>query len=423
MTRPMRAGHALALVAALPPSPGRDAAIRSLAGGVDWPMVERAAVDWGLAPLAGRGLAGVDGIPPALVERCRSIERLTAVRNALLLHHARGAERLADGLGVPLVRLKGADLMASVYPGPGCRVSGDLDLLARESDCDRIEAALRAAGWRADDAGRDWYDRHLHHGHPWTSPDGAVTMELHWALVRPDDPFTFDAPAVIDRCRRLPAARAAGAAHGAGDARRLDAADAVLFLAAHAIRHLDAPDAAYRSLVDLAWQLAAEPALDARATAARARAQRLDRVLAAALAWWRARVPDAGDPAAAALAGALGIDATRDTTARDCVTLMERLSERAPHRPPAVASGVTGFWQRSGRARWAFLVRGLAPDAGAVDRDLRDGQRGRPLPLRYLALLGNYLDEARRLGPGGLSAAATLGRLRRRLAEPPAEES
>ena len=74
-----------------------------------------------------------------------------------------------------------------------------------------------------------------------------------------------------------------------------------------------------------------------------------------------------------------------------------------------MASGITGCWQRSGRARWAFLFRGLAAAPGDMERDLAPDQRRRPLPLRYLALVGNYWNEALRLGPGGFRMAARLG--------------
>jgi hypothetical protein len=434
MTRSMRPEHRLVLAAAMPPAPARDECLALLAArpALDWSRVERAAIDWGLAPLVGRGLgawagnapgASVDppedppppapraSLPPAaLLERCRSIERLTAVRNALLLHHAQGVGRLAGALGHPLVALKGADLMQTVYPGLGCRVTADLDLLARADDIPALEAALLAAGWRADMSGREWYDRHLHHGHPWTSPDGAVTMELHWGLVRPDDPFTFDAALLVERRRPIHAAR------GGSALTRLDAVDAALFLAAHAVRHLDAPDGAYRSLIDLAWLLAAEPGLDAEALAVRARAQRLDRVMAAALAWLDDTAPGAGGAHLAAVGRRLP-PIEEDDRVRELAAMMTALAERPAHRPLAVASGVTGCWQRSGRARWAFLWRGLAPAPADVNRDLAPGQRKRPLPLRYLALAGNYLDEVRRLGPGGLAMAARLGRLRRRLSE------
>ncbi|HEX7878535.1 MAG TPA: hypothetical protein VF720_03960, partial [Candidatus Eisenbacteria bacterium] len=198
---------------------------------------------------------------------------------------------------------------------------------------------------------------------------------------------------------------------------RLDPVDGALFLAAHAVRHLDAPEGAYRSLVDLAWFLAAEPALDAETLASRAIAQRLDRVMAAALGWLDEQVPGTGGVAAVTLRGRVIPRREQDEAVRDLRAMMTDLARRPAHRPLAVASGITGCWQRSGRARWAFLFRGLAPAPGDMARDLAPEQRRRALPLRYLALVGNYWSEALRLGPGGFVMAARLGRLRRRLSQ------
>jgi len=139
--------------------------------------------------------------------------------------------------------------------------------------------------------------------------------------------------------------------------------------------------------------------------------------MAAAIAWLEDLILATGGAAAGAIGRRLLPPLEHDEAVRELRAMMTDLAHRPAHRPLAMASGITGCWQRTGRARWIFLLRGLAPAPGDIERDLAPDQRRHSLPLRYLALAGNYWNEALRLGPGGFRMAARLGRLRRRLSE------
>jgi hypothetical protein len=388
---PRHPSDAFALLAAFPESPERDARLALLAAapGFDPTRAGRRAIDWGLAPLLSRTLArhpAGERFSPEAREHLALVARLTGVRNALLLHHLRAIGRRFAEPPLPFLVLKGADLMQTVYPDPGCRVSVDLDLLVARPRIDEAEARLRAAGWTpALAVSRDWFDRNLHHGVPWTSPDGAVTLELHWELVRPGDPFPLDAAAVFERTLPFPAAGIT--------ARRLAPADLLDHLAAHVLRHLHTPDGAYRSLVDVAWVRAACGPPEHPGVA-----------LALALDWVAAQLGGAPPPA--------GDDPVRAAGRH----LLARLPSLPVRQAPAVANGVIGLAERGAGARLRFLAGALLARGDDAARDLTPEQARQPGVVRLLSRFRNFAGETRQLGPRGLVAAWRLGRFRRLLA-------
>jgi hypothetical protein len=162
--------------------------------------------------------------------------------------------------GVEPVVLPGAALQR-LYPDAACRPMDDIDLLTPPARGAEVADALVAVGWQRVPRHPDLFQR-----------DG-VQLDLH------EDLF---------HCDRIQARRHAGWLEPAQlwsrrrrltveglDVQVLDAADEVLYTAAHALRH------GYRRLtwlVDLALQLQA-PELDHRVLAARARASGLQNSL------------------------------------------------------------------------------------------------------------------------------------------------
>lgn len=113
-----------------------------------WDRFATMAERLGLAPLLHHRLAVVD--PPLQVPQA-VLERLQQARYAVALHNqpilAEAQQLLSDsgsGLG-PLVVLKGAALLASVYPDTSLRVLADVDLLAADP---AVRGKLAAAGQR-----------------------------------------------------------------------------------------------------------------------------------------------------------------------------------------------------------------------------------------------------------------------------------
>lgn len=397
------------LLGLLPPTAGREESLRGLTErpGFDWRRLEQRAVRWGLAPLVHFRLekAGlIDRAPEAVISHLARIRQYTAVRNSLI---DRELERIAsafESASLPMMLLKGADLMRTVYPHPSLRISLDLDLLVGRDVIDRADDLMRGLAYTPATAmDREWFDENLHHGVPWKSANGIV-VELHWTLVRKNDPFHVDVAGLWERALPVAIGRAA--------ALRLSAADGAEYLAVHFFRHLTAPDGAFRSFADLALLLEAPEgrAIDWEVVRAGARRRGTTLPLALVLSLLNETWPERGlNPPVAGLEADLGDGRLIARSRR----LLDNLFHLPSHQPPAIVSGLTRLGQESGVARKAaFLAGGLFPRPAYVNRDLTRGQTRWPVALRYPMLALNYFMELLRLGPRGALVAYRLGQLR-----------
>jgi hypothetical protein len=89
---------------------------------------------------------------------------------------------------LPVVVLKGAALAERVYRHIGLRTMADVDLLLEKKDLPAAAAILEKLGFKANESyqASDWYIAQHHHLSPYTSPDGSMTIELHWHVIRRD---------------------------------------------------------------------------------------------------------------------------------------------------------------------------------------------------------------------------------------------
>lgn len=164
----------------------REAELRRAARAeVDWPLALVALEAHGILGLALRNLERAGAALPPDVER-RLQERAAAMR-AIELGFRLTLERFlgeAQRAGVEVTLLKGASLALDLYPQPGLRSQGDLDLLVRPEHALRAVAAARRIGLdlppRALPA---WWYRLAHFHLKLVPADGLQReLELHWHL-------------------------------------------------------------------------------------------------------------------------------------------------------------------------------------------------------------------------------------------------
>jgi hypothetical protein len=146
---------------------------------IPWPLVVEAADRHFVAPALGWCLQGNERIPSDVRQCLETLLELNGRRNELLLE---GLEAAIDSLndeGITPMLLKGAAaLVEGLYPHPGMRIASDLDLLVREVDLDRADAALERAGFAAQ-ASDPSFDAHPHHLPLRAHTQLRVGVELH----------------------------------------------------------------------------------------------------------------------------------------------------------------------------------------------------------------------------------------------------
>ncbi len=260
--------------------------------------------------------------------------------------------------GVPWLPLKGCDLGARVYRQPEERPVGDIDLLVPRADLPRVQAALRAIGWRglAESPRMERYLRD--EGYAWQAQDAAgMLLEIHvrlWGIVPAGLGAALLAAAVPD-----PGLGSSG--------RRLPLAHAWLVAAVHS--WLNPPPRPLLSWWDLERIAAAEPQM---ADQAARLAEDWDLQLPAGLA--------------AAQVAALWPSTPNRTIADRLLGGLRPLEHLAVRRGEAVGLRAIVLARllsgRASRAGWRSLPRQVWAHPGIVEQETQAGQSW---PARRLA--------------------------------------
>ena len=122
------------------------------------------------------------------------------------LWEAEMARRALAPLGVPVVLLKGTAFAAAGLAAGAGRMIGDLDILVPRAALDRVEAALREAGWEGikDDAYDDaYYRRWMHELPPLIHAARDRIIDVHHTILPPTARPTPDADALTADARPL----------------------------------------------------------------------------------------------------------------------------------------------------------------------------------------------------------------------------
>lgn len=169
----------------------------------------------GLAHDAGvRGLAGLildrQNLRRSLPEDCRAELKGHAARAAFQYSHAiRQTAPIIESLdraGIPVMLLKGAGLLQSVYAHPGLRPMCDIDLLVRAEQAVEAVTVMRSAGCRSGAAlvRKDFFPRFHYEVELFIPGPHPVRLDLHarpfrplrWSRIVPDDALWEGAVAV-----------------------------------------------------------------------------------------------------------------------------------------------------------------------------------------------------------------------------------
>jgi hypothetical protein len=149
---------------------------------MDWPTVIAVADDHYVLPLMHfmlqrKGLTR--HLPEGVRDTLAELFQLNLARNEQLRHQLIDVILQLNGAGITPLLLKGAvALMGQLYPDPGCRMMGDLDLLLPEGELHTGARVLEAAGYQT--MGEPAKQHHL----PCLEhPEHVGRLELHWEIV------------------------------------------------------------------------------------------------------------------------------------------------------------------------------------------------------------------------------------------------
>lgn len=166
----------------------REEAHELIGGELDWQRLVRLAVRHGIPNLVFhhlRGLGAETTVPAALWQQ---LERHHAIVRLLAMRQRYEATRIIDAFSeadIRVMALKGIMLREALYPDPGMRASGDIDLMVQVDDRQRAAGCLSALGYSPASESHCLAQRTpdcFHHMSPFHSPTGAVMVEVHWHL-------------------------------------------------------------------------------------------------------------------------------------------------------------------------------------------------------------------------------------------------
>lgn len=201
---------------------------------IDWKSVLPLARRHGVLPLlyweiTRRQAAGLWNlsVPGEVYETLRRDFYAAAARAMVAERQLAQVLQALSEAGVSTLVVKGA-AMGAYYPDPALRSYGDLDVVVPRHQLEHAATALGGIGYRGSDQ-KQW--RLVHHFHlsPLHSEDGRLTVELHWQLARPKQPWTLPMEELW--------ARAISWSVAGQPTLRLDAVDTVLYLSLHTLVH------------------------------------------------------------------------------------------------------------------------------------------------------------------------------------------
>jgi hypothetical protein len=171
----------------------------------DWTRLEALAAYHVVTPIVYRALEGrADGVPRRILRRMRIEYHVNVLRNRVIDGLVADLGRGVSAASVPCILLKGAALLRTVYPDPGLRRLGDIDVLVDERDLPRAASVLEEMGFRrvARPLRAHWPTCDFHVVYHRTRL--AFPVELHWSLFPDLLPYVFDLHEV--RARAIPVA-------------------------------------------------------------------------------------------------------------------------------------------------------------------------------------------------------------------------
>ncbi len=197
----------------------------------DWGAIIQQSAGHGVTPLLYHRLKTFPSdtpIPNQVVQRLRGIYLHSASRNMHLYHKLAKVLEILRRENIPMIALKGAHLAELVYGNIALRPMSDVDLLVKRTDLTRVEDKLMQIGYVPTESHRQIAEDNHHF--TYRSPNGELSVEIHWNFLPSMYPFNID---IDEQWKRSRPAIIAGVQVSV-----LCPEDLILLLCLHASKHL-----------------------------------------------------------------------------------------------------------------------------------------------------------------------------------------
>lgn len=195
VVRPGRPEGRLLVLCASPRMTSSDekAAIALAAGRIDWEALVASAARGNLTAAVQHNLSRLRldlRMPRALADVLSARARGIAGRNARMTALGDEVTSMLQAEGIRVLLLKESGLAFSHYGNGRLRMMGDIDLLLRDREIDRLVTLLESRGFQPAEAiwTKEHYRAAHHHAAPMVRADRAVKIEPHHAIALPDLP-------------------------------------------------------------------------------------------------------------------------------------------------------------------------------------------------------------------------------------------
>jgi hypothetical protein len=173
------------------------AAIKSLQTiSFDWDSILQSGTRHGIAPLLYRTLSRIDddsAVPPEVRATLRTAYYNNIARNMLLYQELRTVLKAFNVANIDVIVLKGAFLAELVYENIGLRAIGDIDLLVKREDLEKVKQELIQLGYHAlptkwgERLNELWETEWAEERH-YTKANN-VDIDVHWYIQDRVDPY------------------------------------------------------------------------------------------------------------------------------------------------------------------------------------------------------------------------------------------
>lgn len=149
----------------------------------DWDSFTSISIKHGTSAISYKNLLKLGSIPQSIIDKFRNIYNNSLRSNILMVSEL---DRLIDGMnetGIEVISLKGATASEKIFGDIGLYPSGDIDILVKVEDIDRVRQFLEADGYKLNDKGfdeyREYFIKELYHI---SLSNNRYTIEPHWNL-------------------------------------------------------------------------------------------------------------------------------------------------------------------------------------------------------------------------------------------------